>query len=176
MAPQTVSDSVSIVAHTVNRLVFRASGTYDELRARYEDAVPAFCLSLLDGVASWDEVLTRTAAAATNGFLLYGRVEADPLMRLNGHTARCTTYLMGNHTTAETMYGHNAGIMLYAPLRTVVYEDPDGIACFAIDQPSTRFASFGDDAVAATGRVLDAKLAALLQVLGLTVPEELGAA
>ena len=175
MTPQTVSESVSIVAHTVNRLVFRTSGTYDELRTRYEEAVPAFDRSLLDGVASWDEVLARTAAAATNGFLLYGRVEADPLMRLNGHTARSTTYLMGNHTIAETMYGHNAGVMLYAPLRTVVYEDPDGITCFAIDQPSTRFASFGDGSIAATGRVLDGKLAALLDVLGLPVPEELGA-
>src|SRR5690348_2931468 len=66
MAPQTVSEPVSIVAHTVNRLVVRSSGTYDELRARYEAAVPAFDRSLLDGVTSWDEVLTRTAAAATN--------------------------------------------------------------------------------------------------------------
>ena len=175
MAPQTVSEPVSIVAHTVNRLVLRSSGTYDELRSRYEAAVPAFDRSLIDDVTSWDEVLTRTAAAATNGFLLYGRVEADPFMRLNGHTARATTYLMGNHTIAETMYGHDAGVMLYAPLRTVIYEDHDGVACFAIDQPSTRFASFGDDSVSATGLLLDRKLAALLEVLGLAVPEGLAA-
>ena len=175
MAPQTVSDSVSIVAHTVNRLVFRSSGTYDELRARYEQAVPTFDPSLFDGITSWDDVLARTAAAAPNGFLLYGRVEIDPFMRINGHTARATTYLMGNHTVAETMYGHDAGVMLYAPLRTIVYEDADGVACFAIDQPSTRFASFGDESVAATGRLLDGKLATLLRVLGLPVPEELPA-
>jgi hypothetical protein len=175
MAAQTVSQPVSIVAHTVNRLELRTSGTYDDLRARYEQAVPSFDPSLLAGVGSWDDVLARTAAAAPNGFLLYGRVEADPLMKLNGHAARATTYLMGNHVIAETMYGHNAGVMLYAPLRTVIYQDPDGVTCFAVDQPSTRFASFGDESVAATGRLLDRKLAALLDVLGLPVPGELAA-
>lgn len=159
--------SVSVVSHVVNRLVFRAPATYEELRARYEDAVPAFDPSLLEGAASWDEILARTAAAAPNGFLLYGRVEIDPFMSLNGHKARATTYLMGNHAIAETMYGHDAGVMLYAPLRTLVYEDHEGHAFFALDQPSTRFASFGAEAVAATGRTLDEKLATLLEVLGL---------
>ena len=175
MAAQTIPGAVSVVAHTVNRLEFRTTATYHELQARYEEAVPTFDPSLLEGATSWDEVLTRTAAVATNGFLLYGRVEAAPLMSLNGHTARSTTYLMGNHTIAETMYGHNAGVMLYAPLRTVIYEDPEGVTCFAIDQPSTRFASFRDEAVAATGRLLDVKLTTLLEVMGLSVPDVLNA-
>jgi hypothetical protein len=175
MTSQTVSGAVSVVAHTVNRLEIRSPATYDELRARYEQAVPVFEPSLLEGAASWDEVLRRTAAVATNGFLLYGKLDAAPLMRLNGHSARSTTYLMGNHIIAETMYGHNAGVMLYAPLRTVIFEDAEGVTCFAIDQPSTRFGSFGDEAVAATGRLLDAKLATLLEVVGMPVPAGLNA-
>jgi hypothetical protein len=95
-------------------------------------------------------------------------------MTRNGHTARSTTCLMGNHTVAETMYGHDAGVMLYAPLRTAVYEDPEGAACLAIDQPSTRFASFENAAIAATGHRLDSMLGALLDTLGLPVPDGLG--
>jgi hypothetical protein len=172
--PMMPDDAVSIVAHTVNRLVIRSTGTYDDLRSRYEAAVPVFDWSLLDDVTSWDEVLKVTDAAAPNGFLLYGRVEIDPFMVKNGHTSRCTTYLMGNHTIAETMYGQNAGVMLYAPLRTVIYEDGEGdSASFAVDQPSTRFSSFDDASIAATGRLLDRKLAALLATLRLPVPDGL---
>ena len=167
--------SFAIVPHTVNRLVFRSADSYDELRSRYEAAVPAFDWAMIDSAASWDEVLELTAAAAPVGFLLYGRLDIERFMAKNGHAARSTTYLMGNHTVAETMYGHNAGVMLYAPLRTVIFEDPDGVACFAIDQPSTRFASFDNGAIAAAGRELDARLAALLDTLGLPVPDGLGA-
>ena len=80
---------------------------------------------------------------------------------------------MGNHTIAETMYGHDPGIMLYAPLRTVIYEDLEGGVHFAIDQPSHQFGSFGDADIAATGRLLDQKLAALLSGLGVAVPDGL---
>ena len=80
---------------------------------------------------------------------------------------------MGNHTIAETMYRHDPGIMLYAPLRTVLYEDLDGGTHFAIDQPSHHFGSFGDPDIAATGRLLDQKLAALLATLGVSVPDGL---
>jgi hypothetical protein len=65
---QTISgQSVVVVPHTVNRLVFRSAGSYDELRARYEAAVSAFDWSMIDTAASWDEVLERTAAAAPTG-------------------------------------------------------------------------------------------------------------
>jgi hypothetical protein len=63
--------------------------------------------------------------------------------------------------------------MLYAPLRTAIYEDSSGATHFSIDQPSTRFASFGDPRITEVGRLLDAKLAELLSLLRLPVPAEL---
>ena len=33
---------------------------------------------------------------------------------------------MGNHVVAETMYGKDPGVMLYAPLRTLIYEATSG--------------------------------------------------
>lgn len=144
--------------------------SFDEFREQYEQAVPAFSPDGIAGLPDWNAVVARTGEMAPHGFLLYGRVEAAPIMKLNGHTERAVTYLMGNHTVAETMYGKDAGVMLYAPLRTVVYEDSTGTVHFAVDQPSTRFSSFGDDDIAATGRLLDEKLAGLLRHLGLPVP------
>jgi uncharacterized protein (DUF302 family) len=82
---------------------------------------------------------------------------------------------MGNHTIAERMYRHDPGIILYAPLRTAIHEDADGTAWFSVDQPSTRFASFGDPAITTVGLELDHKLAALLEHLGAPVPPALAA-
>lgn len=70
---------------------------------------------------------------------------------------------------------HDPGVMLYAPLRALLYEDFTGRAHFAIEEPSQLFASFGDPAIAATGRLLDEKLAALFRTLGLSVPDGLAA-
>jgi len=69
------------------------------------------------------------------------------------------------------MYRYDPAVMLYAPLRTAIYVDAGGTTRFAIDQPSTRFASFGVPAIAEVGVELDRKLAALLEFLGAPVPD-----
>jgi hypothetical protein len=161
------------VPHTVHRLIVDVDLPFDEFRTRYEAAVPAYDIATISRFSNWDEVLADADTAAPNGFLRYGTVDAGPLFSIAGHKAQSVTYLMGNHTIAETMYRHHAGIMLYAPLRTVIYEDPDGHTHFAIDQPSDRFGSFGDPDIAATGKLLDEKLAALLTALGVSVPDGL---
>ena len=60
------------------------------------------------------------------------------------------------------------------PLHVALWSHSDGQALFTIDKPSDQFASFGDPRVTAVGYELDAKLAALLEHLGLRVPEALG--
>ena len=64
----------------------------------------------------------------------------------------------------------------YAPLRTAIYETALGPVRFSIDQPSGKFASFGDPHIAKVGAQLDAKLAELLRLMALPVPPELIAA
>jgi hypothetical protein len=81
--------------------------------------------------------------------------------------------MMGNNVIAETMFRHDPGVMLYAPLRTVIYEDTAGRVHFGIDQPSNKFASFSDPRITEVGLQLDVKLAALLHLLGLPVADEL---
>jgi hypothetical protein len=163
----------SAVPHTVNRLIVDVDSPFDEFRTRYEQAVPAYDITALAQFSDWDEVRADADRAATNGFLRYSTVDCGPAFSIAGHKSQCVVYLMGNHTIAETMYGHDPGIMLYAPLRTVIYEDLDGATHFAIDQPSDRFGSFANPDIAATGRLLDQKVAALLTGLGVAVPDTL---
>jgi hypothetical protein len=109
-------------------------------------------------------------SVAANGFLIYWRSDIHRVMRLAGDKARCFAYLMGNHTIAERMFRHDPRAMLYAPLRTAIWEHTDGTAWFSIDQPSCHFSSLGIPEITQVGLELDRKLAALLEVLDVEVP------
>lgn len=65
---------------------------------------------------------------------------------------------MGNHVIAETMFRHDPRTMLYAPLRTLIWEDHGGHAWFTADQPSTQFASLGIPEVQTVGKNSTANL------------------
>jgi hypothetical protein len=155
--------------HQVTRLVFDTGQPYEEFRARYEAAVPALDEKRLAGFAArgaaWPEVVADDGASAPHGFLIFWRLDTTPVMSLAGNSTRCTAYLMGNHTIAEQMYRHDPAVMLYVPLRTVIYAGPDDRAFFAVDQPSTEVASFGVASITQVGADLDRKLTALLRAL-----------
>jgi hypothetical protein len=165
--------TATINTRTVRRLVIDVED-FDDFRARYEDAAPAYDLAArIPQLSGWDEVQKDVDAVAPYGFVRYATIDATPVFSVAGHKARSVIYLMGNHTIAETMYRHDPSIMLYAPLRLCLYEDRDGGAHLSIDQPSDQFGSFGDTDIAATGRLLDQKLADLLRGLGVAVPDGL---
>jgi uncharacterized protein (DUF302 family) len=126
--------------------------------------------ALTERHASWADVVDLVAAAAPHGFLLYWRSDVQSVMRLAGDENDCVAYLMGNHTIAEQMFRHDPRVMLYAPLRTVIWADGDGRAWFSADQPSSHFDSFGISEVSAVGVELDRKLADLLEALDVEVP------
>ena len=173
-----MTDQIRVVTHEVRRLEVAIDLPYEDFRGRYEEAVPAFEPGRFFGAygpdhTDWATVNRITDQLAPHGFLLYWRNEIDPMMRVAGHDRRCTTYLMGNHIIAERMYRHDPGVMLYAPLRTTLHEDQGNRVWFSVDQPSTRFSSFRDPAIAAVGAELDGKLADLFTTLDIAVPTEL---
>ena len=165
------------ILHQVRRIEVAVDQPFEKFRDSYEQAVPLFDPSRLGDFdpdrTDWTTVRQITEHMAPHGFLLYWRAETDLIMRVAGHARRCTAYLMGNHTIAERMYRHNPGVMLYAPLRTAIYEDREERVWFSVDQPSTRFSSFGDPEIASVGADLDDKVAHLFRTLGITVPVEL---
>jgi hypothetical protein len=164
------------IAHLVNRIDIDTDATFDELRQRYETLVPTINFAeLTDLIESGDlpRVRQYTAAHAPHSFVNFWTFDPTPMMQLVGHRTRAITYMMGNNVIVETMFRHDPGVMLYAPLRTAIYQDTAGRVHFGIDQPSSKFAAFGDTRIAEVGLQLDAKLAALLRLMDLQVPEVL---
>jgi uncharacterized protein (DUF302 family) len=163
--------------HTVIRLTVTTSFSLAELRERYEQAVPRVPVSEVEELvrrrAPWSEMLALVSAAAPHGFLIYHTLDVGAFLQLAGHRPGDTAYLMGNHIIAERMYRHDPMVMLHAPLRTLIWGGTDGTARFSVDQPSSYFGSYGQPEIAAVGVELDRKLAALLEHLGVDVPESL---
>ncbi|MEV8390456.1 MULTISPECIES: DUF302 domain-containing protein [unclassified Streptomyces] len=169
--------TIEAVPHEVIRFSIQIDDTYENFRKRYEDAVPVFrsdrFAELVKEGADWQSVLKATAENAPHDFIIYWSRDWTPLMRLAGDRGRCAEYLMGNHTIAQKMYRYNPAVMLYAPLRTAIFEDADGATWFTVDQPSTVFGSFNTPQITKCGLMLDHALAALLDHMGVPVPSAL---
>jgi len=164
------------VPHVVNRLVIDSEKTFDDMRQRYESLVPTIDFAeLAEVIATGDlaRLQQYTAEHAPHSFVNFWVLDPMPVMRMAGHDRRAITYSMGNNVIAETMFRHDPGIILYAPLRTAIYETASGGVQFSIDQPSNKFDSFGNPDIAKVGAQLDAKVAELLRLMSLPVPAEL---
>lgn len=169
-------DTTHTIAHTVNRLVIDSDRAFDEVRQRYESLVPTIDFAELTALVMAGDlsaVKQYTADHAPHSFVNYWTFDPTPQMQLFGHRTRAVTYMMGNNVIVERMFRHDPGVMLYAPLRTEIYQDAAERTHLSIDQPSTRFASFGDPRIAAVGLELDTKLAEILRLMSMPVPAEL---
>jgi hypothetical protein len=171
------NQSVSRTQYLLRRLTIDVALPLHEFRARYEAAVPQYPESEVKALvargAPWQAMLDLVARVAPLGFLLYGTIEADPIMHLAGDGGSCVAYLMGNHTTAERMFRFEPSVMLHAPLRTAIWSPAGGSARFTLDKPSDHFGSFASAPVAAVGVELDRRVATLLEHLGVAVPDDL---
>jgi hypothetical protein len=169
--------TIEMVAHEAVRMTIQIDESFDDFRQRYEEAVPEFrsgqFADLVKERVNWDAILDATAQNAPHDFILYWTADFTPLMRLAGERGRSVEYLMGNHATAQKMFRHNPAIVLYAPLRTAIFEDADGATWFTFDQPSTRFGSFNTPQITKVGLELDHELAGLLEYLDVSVPAAL---
>jgi hypothetical protein len=119
-------------------------------------------------------ILELAEINAPHGFMRYYRSDITAAMTGSSSSWKTTQYPMGNHAIAERMFRHDPSVMLHAPLRTVLYVDPDGDIKLAVDQPSLLFDSYDKPEITAVGRELDRLLAGLIKLLGGDVPPQLG--
>jgi hypothetical protein len=166
------------VPHQTTRLIFDAGQPYERFRGRFESVVPALDPWRLGAGSGrhgrWPGLVPETDASSQHGFVLYWRADMAALMTGEGELRPCTGYLMGHDAIAAKVYQHDPAVMLYAPLRALIYIDADDRSRFAVDQPSTVFASFADPVIAELGVELDGQLAELLDVLGVKASPVLG--
>jgi hypothetical protein len=161
------------VEHPSRRLIVHLPRPYDEAREVYETLVPEADLARFGQMANWQATLELAEINAPQGFMRYYRTDVTAVMAGSASFWKATEYLMGNHTIAEAMFHHDPAVMLHAPLRTLIYADPDGDTKLAVDQPSLLFASYHNPDIETVGRRLDYLLALLIITMGGDLPAAL---
>lgn len=159
-------NSIDATEHSMTRLNISTGIPFDDFCEALEAAAPTYDRAAFAHCQTWTQVVEAMQRLAPLDLVVYARLDGTPLLALTGTHVRSVEYLIGNHVIAETMFRHDANALLYAPLRVLVFSDAHGDAVFAIDRPSTVFAGLGNDAIAETGRLLDSKVAGLLDAIG----------
>jgi uncharacterized protein (DUF302 family) len=151
---------------------------FEQFLTAFEEAAPAFdpgpVQRIVESGGTWDDVRAAVARNAPNELMVYAKIDGISLLRLAGHPVKAVEYLLGNHVIAETMFRHDPKALLYAPLRVLVFSDPDDNAVFSMDQPSSAFGSLEIAEITEVGLSLDAKVANLLRVIGVDPADAFG--
>ena len=166
----TVPSDSNVVVHTAVRTTVALNQPLSQAVARFEHLVPAVDIDAFRRSRSWDETIHLANINAPMGLMRFWKLDYAAILAGSGTPGRSFGYLIGNQTIAEKMIRHEPEVVLYAPLRTAIYEGADGRAFFVIDQPSALFGSFGNADITEVGRHLDALVGTLLDALGAVVP------
>jgi Domain of unknown function DUF302 len=163
----------TVVNHPSRRLIVHLPHPYDQARELYETLVPEVDVARFGEMANWQATLELAEINAPHGFMRYYRSDVTAAMAGSASFWKATQYLMGNHTIAERMFRHEPAVMLHAPLRTLIYADPDGDTKLAVDKPSLLFASYDNPDITGVGYRLDYLLSLLIINMGGNLPAEL---
>src|SRR5215469_6611124 len=119
---------------------------------------PGVSTSLI-AAGNTEEARTRLEAmAGPVGLMLFSTSDHGSLLLLAGQKRKAIQYVVGNPLIALQMTQHDIRAGLYAPLRVLLFEEPDGKTCLEYDKPSSLFGQFGSDEIDVVAAVLDRKL------------------
>lgn len=148
---------------TVEHVTIRSSNTFAAVRETLEALVPrlddGFLTLLRFGLI--DRARQELEAAAT--LSIFGSRDHGALLAIAGLKRRAIQYDIGNPLTASLMTRHNISAGLYAPIRVLLRESPEGEVAFEYDRPVSTFGQFGNERVDIVARKLDEDLENVLR-------------
>ena len=158
-----ISSNICTEKVTVEHLTIRSSNTFAVVRETLEAFVPrlddGFLTLLRFGLL--DRARQELEAAAT--LSIFGSRDHGALLAIAGLKRQAVQYDIGNPLTASLMTRHNISAGLYAPIRVLLRESPEGEVAFEYDRPVSTFGQFGNERVDIVARKLDKDLENVLR-------------
>jgi uncharacterized protein (DUF302 family) len=158
-----VGRNASIQNITVEHVLIRSNNIFATVKAALEALVPrlddGFLTLLRFGLI--DRARQELEAAAT--LSIFGSRDHGALLAIAGLNRRAIQYDIGNPLTASLMTRHKISTALYAPIRVLLRESPEGEVAFEYDRPVSTFGQFGDERVDIVARKLDESLENVLR-------------
>jgi uncharacterized protein (DUF302 family) len=128
---------------------------FKEVRAALESSLPKLDTGIAAALRGANQNRATEYEASGPKLSIFLERDHGSLLQIAGSRRNAIQYDIGNPLTASKMTRHDLGAALYAPLRVVLFEDPQGKGVFEYDKPSSFFSQFGDESVTAVGRYLD---------------------
>ncbi len=129
-----VSSNTSIEKVSVEHVTIRSNNTFAAVRAKLEALLPrlddGFWTLLHYGLV--DRARQELEAGAT--LSIFGSRDHGVLLAIAGLKRQAIQYDIGNPLTASLMTRHNLSAGLYAPIRVLLLESPEGKVAFEYDR------------------------------------------
>jgi uncharacterized protein (DUF302 family) len=158
-----VRSDMSVEKITIDHVTIRSSNTFAAVRAALEALVPrlddGFLTLLRFGLVDRARQELETAATLS----IFGTRDHGAILAIAGLQRQAIQYDIGNPLTASLMTRHKISAGLYAPIRVLLRESPEGEVAFEYDRPASTFGQFGDESVDSVARKLDEDLRNVLQ-------------
>jgi len=158
-----VSINKSIERVIVEHVTIRSGNTFAATRTALESLIPrlddGFLTLLRFGLIDRARQELESAAVLS----IFASRDHRALLAIAGLKRRAVQYDIGNPLTASLMTRHEVSAALYAPIRVLLREGPEGEAAFEYDRPVSTFGQFGDGRVNIVARKLDENLQDVLQ-------------
>jgi uncharacterized protein (DUF302 family) len=158
-----VGSSTSIEKVTVEHVTIRSSNTFAAVRATLEALIPRLDDGFLTLVRFGLIDRARQELEAAAALSIFGNRDHGAILAIAGLKRRAIQYDIGNPLTASLMTRHEISTGLYAPIRVLLRESPEGEVAFEYDRPVSTFGQFGDERVDIVARKLDESLENLLE-------------
>ena len=153
-----VDSSTSLEKITVEHITIRSSNTFTAVRTKLEALVPSLNGGYLALLRSGLVDQAQQALEAEATLSIFGNRDHGALLAIAGLKRRAIQYDIGNPLTASLMTRHKVSAALYAPIRVLLRESPEGEVAFEYDRPVSTFGQFGDEKVDIVARKLDESL------------------
>ncbi len=153
MSPLTSSAPV-----TMEHVTIRSAKPFEAVRLALEAALPRLDDAYVTLLANGKVDAARDLLESQAPLSIFGTRNHGDLLQIAGLRRKAVQYDIGNPLTASKMTRHVLSAALYAPIRVLLSEDPEGRAVFEYDRPRTSFGQFGEKDVDAVASALDKRL------------------
>jgi uncharacterized protein (DUF302 family) len=113
-------------------------GRFLEVKNALEELAPPLNTDFLTRLGQEDTADAVSELQDLPELSIFQTMDHGQLLRTAGQSRNALQYEIGNPLTASSMTRHKVAASLYAPLRVVLYETPDGATVFEYDLPSSQ--------------------------------------
>ena len=146
----------------VDHVTIQSRNAFDAVKAKLEALLPPLDGAIMKDLENGEAERAMQRMEAGPPLSIFTARDHGGLLMVVGLQRRAIQYEIGNPLKASKMTRHQIAAALYAPIRVLLREDPNGGVAFEYDRPVSMFGQFCDPDVDAVAQSLDCHLQAVL--------------